>query len=186
MVWCDSSMIDEEVFGEVVDERGRRLAGLAVRQVAGVVLDAAAEAHLLHHLEVVEGPLLEPLLLDEFDLVVEDIEPLAKLLPDARDGLAHLLLRRDVVRSGVDAVALERPLGLAAQGVDLADGLDDVAEELDAHGGVLLVGGEHLDHVAAHAERAAVKVDVVSLVLDVDEHPEQVVAPELLADLRDR
>jgi hypothetical protein len=33
----------------------------------------------------------------------------------------------------------------------------------------LLVRGEDLDHVAAHAERAAVEVDVVALVLDVDE-----------------
>ena len=29
--------------------------------------------------------------------------------------------------------------------------------------------GQHLDHVAPHAERAAGEVDVVALVLDVDE-----------------
>ena len=48
-------------------------------------------------------------------------------------------------------------------------------------GGLLLVRREDLDDVAAHAERAAVEVDVVALVLDVDEHAEQLVAPELLA-----
>ncbi len=81
-------------------------------------------------------------------------------------------------------VALDRPLHLAAERIDLLDGLDRVAEELDADRGLLLVRREHLDHVAAHAERAAVEVDVVSLVLDVDEHAQEVVAAELLADLQ--
>ena len=40
----------------------------------------------------------------------------------------------------------------------------------------LLVGREDLDAVAADAERAAMEVDVVALVLDVDELPEDRVA----------
>ena len=67
------------------------------------------------------------------------------------------------------AYRLERALDLAAQRIDLADRLDLVAEELDADRRLLLVRGEDLDDVAAHAERAAVEVDVVALVLDVDE-----------------
>ena len=53
----------------------------------------------------------------------------------------------------------------AAQRVELGDLLHLVAEELDAHGALLLVGGEDLHGVAAHAEGAAVEVDVVALVL---------------------
>ena len=140
-----------------------------------------AEAHLLHHLEVVQRPLLEALLLEEAPLLVEEVEALAQLLADALDGAPHLRLRRHVVRARVDRVAIERPLHAAAQRVDLLDRLDLVAEELDADGRLLLVRGEDLDDVAAHAERAAVEVDVVSLVLDVDELPEEGVAPELLA-----
>jgi hypothetical protein len=47
----------------------------------------------------------------------------------------------------------------------------------------LLVGGEDLDDVAAHAERAAVEVDVVALVLDVDELGDESSRSHLLADL---
>ena len=54
-VWCDSSRIMRKSLREVVDERRRRLARLAARQVARVVLDAVAEPHLLHHLEVVHA-----------------------------------------------------------------------------------------------------------------------------------
>src|SRR5262249_42068878 len=134
--------------------------------------------------DVVLRALLEALLLEEAPLLVVEVEAPAQLLADAVDRAAHLLLRRDVVRSGVNRAALERPLDAAAERVHLFDGLDGVAEELDANRRLLLVRGEDLDHVAAHAEGAAVEVHVVALVLDVDEHPQQVVAPELLADFK--
>ena len=76
---------EEEVLGEVVDERGRRVAGLAAGEVARVVLDAVAEAHLLEHLQIVHGPLLEPLLLEEAAVLVVEVEPVAELVADRRD-----------------------------------------------------------------------------------------------------
>jgi hypothetical protein len=86
------------------------------------------------------------------------------------------------VRLRVDretVVALEHPPG---ERVDRRELVDLVAEELDPDGR-LLVGGEHLDDVAAHAERAAVEVVVVALVLDLDEAAEDVVAAEALPAL---
>ena len=65
---------------------------------------------------------------------------------------------------------------LAGQRIDLDDALDLVAEELDADGQVL-VGGEDLQHVAAHAELAAHEVLVVALVLDVGQLAQHAVAP---------
>jgi hypothetical protein len=56
---------DEEVAGEVVEERGRGLAGEAAGEVARVVLDAVAEADGLDHLEVEAGALVDALRLDE-------------------------------------------------------------------------------------------------------------------------
>ncbi len=93
---------EQEVRREVVDQRRRRFARLAPRKVPRVVLDARAEPHLLHHLEVVERPLLEPLLLEEAALLVVEVEPFTELLANAFDRAAHLGLRRHVVRAGVD------------------------------------------------------------------------------------
>ena len=90
------------------------------------------------------------------------------------------LRRRDVVAGREDGGLVELGERHAAQRVELGDRLDLVAEELDADGAVLLVGREDLDGVAAHAEGAAVEVDVVALVLDVDERPDEAVAQELL------
>ena len=68
----------------------------------------------------------------------------------------------------------------AEEGVDLGEGVDLVAEELDAEG-VLVVGGVDLDDVAADAEGAAAEVDVVALVEDFDEAAGDVFALDLLA-----
>ena len=83
-------LVDEQqvVLGEVVDQRRRRLARGAARQVARVVLDALAEPHLLEHLEVVQRALLEPLLLDQLVAGLELDQPLAQLVLDARSSRA--------------------------------------------------------------------------------------------------
>ena len=83
---------------------------------------------------------------------------------------------RDVVAGRVDGDLVEPPQHLPAQRIDLGDRLDRVAEELDAHRARFLVRREDLDDVAAHAERAAVKVEVVALVLDVDQLAQHLVA----------
>ena len=53
--------------------------------------------------------------------------------------------------------------------VELHDAVHLVAEELDAHRAVVVAGREDLDDIAAHAELAALKGDVIALVADGDE-----------------
>ena len=145
--------------------------GVAAREVARVVLDAVAEAHLLQHLEVVDRALLEALLLEELALVVEA----RRAARGARRGsprsrAAHLLLRRDVVRAGIDRVARRAcRFTLPRSGsTSLIASISSPKNSMRI-ARLLLVRREDLDDVAAHAEGAAVEVDVVALVLDVDE-----------------
>ncbi len=56
---------DQRVLRQVVDQGRRGLARAVPGQVARVVLDAVAEAELAQHLHVEEGPLLEPLRLEQ-------------------------------------------------------------------------------------------------------------------------
>ena len=67
-----------------------------------VVLDAVAEADLLHHLEVVLGAHAQALRLEQLALLLELGQPLLQLGLDALDGLAHALLAGDVVRGRED------------------------------------------------------------------------------------
>jgi hypothetical protein len=62
--------------------------------------------------------------------------------------------------------------------------LDLVAEQADAPGAVLVVGGEDLDGVAAAAERAALEGGVVALVLLGDQVGHHLLFVDRLADLQ--
>ena len=159
---------DEEVVGEEVEQRVGRLARAAAVDGRRVVLDAVAEADLLHHLEVVLGAHAQALGLEQLALLLEAGQPLLQLGLDAGDGRRHARLAGHVVGGREDDELVERVDPLAGERVDHVDGLDLVAEQLDAHGG-LVVGGVHLDGVAPHPELAPHQVHVVALVLHVDE-----------------
>ena len=68
---------------------------------------------------------------------------------------------------------------MPAQWVDLGDRLDRVAEELEANRLSLFIRREDLDHIAPHAKRAAMKIKVVALVLDVYQLAQQGIALNL-------
>ena len=166
----DVGLVDEEeeVAGEVVEEGGWGLAGEAAGEVAGVVFDAVAVADGLDHLEVEAGALVDALGLDEAAFFFELRFPLAELGEDGVDGGGFALGLDDVVGLGVDGEARVLLADGAEERVDLREGVDLVAEELDAVG-VFVVGGVDLDDVAADAEGAAAEVDVVAVVEDFDE-----------------
>ena len=178
----DVRLVDEEqeVVREVVEQRRRLLARLAPGQVHRVVLDAGAVAGLLQHLEVVHRALPKARRFEQLALGLELLQPLFQLLLDVADRRAQLVLGGDEVLGRVDVDFEPLDEELAGQGIDLDDALDLVAEELDAQGD-LLVGGEDLERVAAHAERAAHEGHVVAVVLDVDQMAHDLVAPRLTA-----
>ena len=110
-------------------------------------------------------------------------ETILELDADRFAGLAHRLGRRRVVRCREHHDAIQLALDLAAHRIDLRDRLDLLAEPLDPDRGIRLVRREHLDGVAAHAERAAVEIDVVALVLELDQPTQHRVAIDRGADI---
>ncbi len=107
-------------------------------------------------------------------------DPLVELGDDGVDGLGAALGLDDVVALGIDGQAGILLLDGAEERIDLREGFDLVAEELDAVGG-FVVGGEDFDDVAADAKGAAAEVGVVALVEDFDEAAGDVFAADLLA-----
>ena len=72
------------------------------------------------------------------------------------------------------------PVDFSRRYVVFQQTLDLIAKHLDAHRPVIVPGGENLDDVAAHPEFSAVKADVVALVLNGDEFPQNRVPVDLL------
>ena len=106
---------------------------------------------------------------------------MVELAADLLDRALHRPFLDVVVRGRPDRDVLEVVHDqLARQRVEVLQALDLVAEQERAERG-LGVGGEDLQRVAAHAERAAAERRVVAVVLEVDELAQQLVAVDVAA-----
>ncbi len=174
-------LIDEQQ--KVVGEEAVERVGHAARRTAGegaaVVFDARAVAYFLKHFDIETRAGVEPLSFEEFSLALEEFEPFGELVLDGRDGGADASFGEDEVFGRVNEELVLAADDLAAGGVDDRELLDFVAPELDAVG-VLFVTGPNFDTVAADAELAAGKLDVVALVLNIDQAAKHIVAIDLL------
>ncbi len=170
----------QEILREIVDQRVRFLPGFSAIKMARVILDSRAIPHLLDHLHVILRPRQQPLRLQQLSLSAKLHHALIEFLLDRLNGRLHAVLGHDVVDGRVDEDERFIFNELARERVDDLDGDDLVAEELDVIG-ELLVAGMQLDDIAAHAEGAALEVDVVVRVLEIDELVEHGVAVDLLA-----
>ena len=180
----DVRLVDDRqvVVGEEVEQRVRRLARCAAVERRRVVLDAVAEAHLLHHLEVVLGAHAQPLRLEQLALVSRTA-PAAPAAPSrsARWPRRGARRRWRSACSGRSTTSSSERNFSPVSGSTCRDRLDLVAEQLDADRR-LLVRGVHLDDVAADPELAAHQVHVVALVLQIDQAAQQRPLVDRLAD----
>ena len=119
---------------------------------------------------------MDALCLHRLSVVGEELLPHLQLAFDLLDGALHLVLRRHIVRRGIDDRVLQGLRHHAGHGLKLADGVDLVAEELHAHRAVAPVGRVNVHRVAAHAEAVALKGDVVALVTVLHQTAQQLVA----------
>ncbi len=180
------AFVDEHdrVVGQILEQRRRRLAGIATREIARIVLDARARSGRREHLEIEDRALLEPLCLQQAVGARQLIDACPQLGLDAVDRLMQRRLRRHVVGVRVDLHEFQIGNLLAGERIELLNAFDLVAEQLDAPGAVLVVRGEEVDHVAAHAERAALEVHIGAAIHERDEIGDQRALADLLALLQ--
>ena len=177
-------LVDEadEVLREEVQQAVGAVARLAAVEDARVVLDPVAEAQLAQHLHVELGALAEPVGLEQLALLLQLLGAHLQLVADLPHRAVDRRLVGGVVRGRPDGGVAQLLEQLAGERVELVDGLDLVAEEDRAVGG-LGVGGEDLERVAANAEGPAAERGVVARVLDVDQLAQHGVAVERVAAL---
>ncbi len=159
----------QRVVRQIIQQRGRSLARQASRKMARIIFDAVAVADLADHLQIehwcaATGAALRCACL----LFRARPSTSCSSFSMLRSALCARLGRHHVVRLGIDRQAQIGLLHLAGERIDLLQRFDLIAPQADAIGGVV-VGGEDLDHVAAHAKRAALEIAFVALVKDVDQ-----------------
>ena len=171
---------EQRVIGQEIEQAVRALPLQAVAQMPRIVLDAGAGAGLAHHLHIEVGALPEALCLEQPPACLQELHAILELGLNRDQRTVQLLLRRDVMRRGEDRQLVAHGEDLTRERIEILDGLDGVAHELDACGD-LLVGRLDIHDVAAHPEARASKVHVVARVLEVRELAQQDVAPPRLA-----
>ena len=174
----------DEVVGKVVDEGERVRADGAALERTRVVLDPAAEAELLHHLEVVLRALPDPVRLEHPPLVLEPRHLLLELRAQVVDRPLDRRARRHVLGRRPDDEVVEVRVHLAGERVEARDLLHLVAEERDAVRR-LHVRRLDLDDVALHAEAPAAEHGVVADVLALDQLAQHLVAVLRLPHVED-
>ena len=164
---------EDKVLGEVIHKGQGRGAHWPVGDNPGVVLDAGAVSQLPHHLHVIGGPLADALGLHQLAVLNKPGLPLIQLLLDLHQSPVHLVLGGDVVAGGVDHHMADDLGGQAGDGVDVADAVDLVAEELHPDGGILPVGGVDLHGIPPDPKHIPGEGDVVALIADLHQTAEQ-------------
>ena len=154
---------EQEILREEIDQAKRALAGPAAGQVPRVVLDPAAKAHLLQHLQVVVRAHSDALGLEVLSVFLERGDSLLQLGLDARDGALELAARGHVLVGGIKIELVERAEHRAGQRVEFTESLDRLAPEFHAQA-LFKVGGHHIDHFAAHPEAAALQLVVIPVI----------------------
>ena len=174
----------EEVVGEIIEEGGGGAAGRTVVEVAGVVFDAGAEADLFDHFEIVFGAHAKSLGFEEFSPVFEVFEAVGEFGFDVAGGAVHAFRGGHIVGGREDADGVGLTDDVTGEWVDVVEGVDFVAEEFNPDGG-FFVGGDDVDGVAFHPEGAAGESDVVALVLDIDEEPEEMIPVDFVTNVQE-
>ena len=182
---ADVRFIDDQqiVLGKEAEERIGRRSGRPATQRAAVVLDARAVAHFLHHLDVESRAGAEPMGFEQFSLGFELGEPFVEFAFDLVDGRADSLIGQNEMFAWIDEQLVAAFEHFAADGMDDRKLFDLVAPKLDAESH-FFVAWPDFDAIAPHAELARLKLDVASLVLDVDQLAEHMVAIDNLAKLQ--
>ena len=152
--------------------------------MAAVVFDALAEAHFLHHFQVVLGAQAQALGFQQAALAFELGKAFFEFGADAHDGGLHFFSRGDKLLGGEEGVARQAADDFAGEGVNEAEAFDVVVEALNAQGHILDIGGHHFDDIPAGAKGAAFELDVVAFVEHFHEAADEGLAFHGLAGLQ--
>ena len=165
----------QEIPGEIVNQRIRARPGRQAGQVPRIILDAAAIAHLLHHFDIVHRPGRKPLGFQQLTFAAQLGQAFVQLCFDALNGRTDPLTGHYVVLSRIDENLLFHSQRFGRYRVDVADLLYFVAEKLDADAEGF-VGRMQLHDVAADPESTSLEIDVISRILDVRQSAEQLIS----------
>ena len=157
----------QPVLGEVINQTFRRRSRRAAGQMAGIIFDPVAIAHLFQHLQVIGGALFEALGLQQTALFVEQIEALTQFAADGLDGLLQPIFRGNEVLGWIDINAFQTLKDFTAGGIDITNRLDVFAKQFDTNQ-TILIGRTNLQHITTNPKTTTADLNIIAAILIID------------------
>ena len=126
----------QSVVRQIFEQRGRRFARIAAREVAAVIFNTFAGTRGFHHFNVKDGTLFQPLRFQQFAFRMQLCQMFLQFILDARDGLGQRRARGDIVAIRVNRNTFHLRGDFARQRIEFADCLNLIAEKRNAPGAV--------------------------------------------------
>ena len=166
---------DQKIFREIIHQGKRRFARRPSRKMARVILDAGTVAHLLHHFQVVAGPLFDALRFQQTVFPFETGQLLIQFCFNIMSRPQQIFPRGDKVRGRINRDVFALGQDFAGHAVDFLNLFDFIAKQRNPDHLFIGAGRIDFDHVAAHPELAASERHVIAIILDFDQFAQDVV-----------
>ena len=157
----------QPVLGEVINQTFRRRSSRAAGQMAGIIFDTVAIAHLFQHLQVIGGALFEALGLQQTALFVEEIEALTQFAANGLDSFIQAIFRGNEVLGWVDINAFQTLKNFTAGGIDITNRLDIIAKQLNSNQ-TILIGRTNLQHITTNPKTTTADLNIIAAILVID------------------
>ncbi len=171
------------IVGDIVEQRRRRLPRQATRQMARIVLHPAAVPHLLNHLQIELGTLLQTLRLNQTILVMQLRQPLGQFITNGLHGTQQLITRGNKMALGKDGKFVQRLQLAPGQGIKTADAINLITKKLHPDGIVLRLRRIDLQRITAQTKGSTMKIHFITLILELHQlghhRPHILSAPDL-------
>ena len=163
----------QRIVGQIFKQCGRRLAGLASCQIARIILNSRAASGGFQHFNVEQGALFQTLGFEQPPCRFKLFKPQFQFVLNMQHGLFQRRPRGHVMRIGINPHALKVAGFLPRQRVKFGERVNFIAEQFNAPGPILIMGGEQVDRVAAHAEITPRKAHIIAPILQGNEIGQQ-------------
>ena len=138
-------------------------------------------AKLFDHFKIKLCALLKALGFHQLALLSEQGQALGQFIANVAGGTLEIVLRGDEVAGRVDNGFTHISQNLARERIYFAHGINIVAKKFQPQGAFVMIGRNNFKGIAAHAERTAMKVIVITLIMHFHQPRDEPVHGKMLA-----
>ena len=137
--------------------------------MSGIILNPGTESGLFEHLNVKICPFRNSLCFNQFIFSLEIAYTLIQLFLYMFRSLQNFIHRHNIMRCRKNSDMFQCTAALSGQHIDLGDPVDLISEKLHTIRIFIRFCRKNLQHIAMHAKRSAMKIHIISIIMQVNQ-----------------